>query len=262
VDYDDVTGSSRSIVYLRGSNQVVFYDRATTGHANAKSISQITTGPITLAGSVASWPTRSGTQKAYFTSLLPSGATVSDAGLPCVGCSVDQAWDWEPASTIKVSAGKPRSTQFLSVIEWGPSSLKQSATTLVHSTSGMNFDGALIGSSLVMFMRNWPGTFTSTTFPASGGTAVYVSDLAPNTSYAVAGAGAPSSATTDTAGVLTFKAAGTGDVTIRAAQSVRVGLSVQTDLYVVGATMALSAIAFAVARGTSQFQPNRPLGHS
>jgi hypothetical protein len=66
----------------------------------------------------------------------------------------------------------------------------------------------------MMFMRNWPATFTSVTYPASGATTQYVSDLTPNTTYSISGAGAPATATTDTAGVLTFSAAGTGSITV------------------------------------------------
>jgi hypothetical protein len=41
-----------------------------------------------------------------------------------------------------------------------------------------------------------------------------VSDLTPNTAYTITGAGAPATASTDSAGVLTFSAAGTGNITI------------------------------------------------
>ncbi len=86
-------------------------------------------------------------------------------------------------------------------------------TSLVSSTSGQGFDGALVGSSLLMFMRNL-ASFTGVTYPASGATTDYVADLSPNTTYTISGAGAPGSATTDTAGVLTFICTGTGNITI------------------------------------------------
>jgi hypothetical protein len=221
--YDYVTGASRSMVYLRGTNQVAFYDRAATTNGLGMSVNQITTGPPTILGNTASWPTRSASQKAYLTNLLPSGATVVNNGLPCPDCTSGyQVWDWEPYAQLSINApGTPLSTQFLSVLEWGPSSLTQTPTTLVQSNSGQNFDGSLIGSSLVMFMRNWPATFTGTTYPASGATTQYVSDLAPNTTYTISGAGAPSSATTDTAGVLSFNASGRGNITIRPAAGSR-----------------------------------------
>ena len=210
-----VTAASRSLVYLRGSNQVVTYDRgASTGNWNKREWFT-TTGPITISGNVASWPTRSSSQKAYVTSLLPSGAIVSDAGAYMTNENGSPGTsDWEPYSNLQIDAGTPTSTQFLSVLQWGGSSFTPSATTLLQSTAGQNFDGALIGSSLVMFMRNWPASFTGVTYPASGATTHYVSDLTPNTTYNISGAGAPTSATTDTAGVLTFSASGTGNITI------------------------------------------------
>jgi hypothetical protein len=176
----------------------------------------IATGSPTINGNTATWSTRSKKQKAYFTTLLPAGAALINNGLPCPKCSVDQVADWEPYAQLEVNAsGNPLSTQFLTVLEWSTPGLTQSPTTLVQSTAGQNFDGALIGSSLVMFLRNWPAILTSVTYPASGATTDYISDLRPNTTYAISGAGAPASATTDTAGVLTFVAAGTGNITIR-----------------------------------------------
>jgi hypothetical protein len=219
--YDYVTGASRSIVYLRGTNQVVIYDRAATSKGLGKSVSQITTGAPTVTGNTASWLTRSSSQRAYLTNLLPSGAAVVNNGLPCQNCSADQAADWEPFAQLSINApGTPLSTQFLSVLEWGPSTISKAPTTLVESSSGQNFDCALISSSLVCFMRNWPTAFTGTTYPASGATTQYISDLTPNTTYTIAGTGAPTSATADTAGVLAFPAAGTGSITIRAAAGI------------------------------------------
>src|ERR1700677_633248 len=213
--YNDVIAASRSLIYLRGTNQVVYYDRGITASAQNHEIWQVATGPLTINGNTASWPTRSGSQIVYFTSLLSSGGTVADAGA-YTGETYPQSSDWEPYTRVVVDAGAQTSTQFLSVMEWGGSSLTQTATTLVHSSSGANFDGALVGTSLVMFMRNWPQTFTSVTYPASQATTQYISDLTPNTSYTITGDGTPASATTDAAGVLTFSASGTGNITIGA----------------------------------------------
>ncbi|HEY5381893.1 MAG TPA: putative Ig domain-containing protein, partial [Acidobacteriaceae bacterium] len=52
-----ITAASRSLIYLRGSNQIVYYDRG-AGAANSKRLWATTTGPITIAGQIASWPTR------------------------------------------------------------------------------------------------------------------------------------------------------------------------------------------------------------
>jgi hypothetical protein len=209
-----VTAASRSLIYLRGSNQIVYYDRG-AGAANRKRLWATTTGPITISGSTASWPTRSGKQLAYLTSLLPAAASVSDAGAYKTNENgAPGTSDWEPYSHVMIDAGSPASTQFLTVMEWGGSGFAKSSTVLVESSSGQNFDGAEVGSTLVMFMRDWPSTFGGVTYPASGATTDYVSDLTPKTTYSISGNGTPASATTDDAGVLTFSAAGTGNITV------------------------------------------------
>jgi glycosyltransferase involved in cell wall biosynthesis len=211
--YNDVHAASRSLIYLRQTSQIIYYDRAATGAAAPKAVYLNTTGPPAITGNVASWVTRSTTQKVYFSTLLPLDGTITKEGL--VPGSADQPWDWEPFATLRVGAEPSTSKQFLSVLEWGKSSRSKSVTRLVLSNTGQNFDGAMIGSSLVMFMRNWPGALNSTTFPASGATSIYVSDLTPGTTYSVSGAGAPTNCTTDTAGVCQFAAAGTGNITVK-----------------------------------------------
>ncbi|HEX3967563.1 MAG TPA: hypothetical protein VHW70_06330, partial [Edaphobacter sp.] len=209
-----VTAASRSLIYLRGSNQIVYYDRG-AGDANSKRLWMTTTGPITIASNTVSWPTRSGKQEAYLTSLLPANARISDAGAYMTNENGNPGTsDWEPYSHVLIDAGTPASTQFLTVLEWGGSSFVKSNSVLVQSTAGQNFDGALVGSTLMMFMRSWPAAFTTVTYPASGATTQYLSDLTPNTTYSVSGVGAPATATTDNAGVLTFTAAGTGNITV------------------------------------------------
>ena len=210
--YQDVRSASRSLLYLRTANQVVIYDRATTKTPNAKAVYLNTTGKPTVNSNVASWLTQSGSQRAYFTTLL--GGTLSDTGL--VRGNSEQDGDWEVVSTLKVDGGSPASDRFLNVLEFGQSRLTRSSTALIQSTAGQTFDGALVGKSAVMFMRDWPAALTSVSYPPSGATAQYISDLEPNTTYSISGTGAPASATSDTAGVLTFAAAGTGTITVSA----------------------------------------------
>jgi hypothetical protein len=201
-------------VYLRNANHIVYYDRSAGGYSARDWLD--TTGAITLSGNTASWLTRSNNQKAVLTSLLPSGATVSDAGayITAENNYGNTVIDWEPYSHILIDAGAPSSTQFLTDLQWGASGFTPTTATLVQSTAGQAFDGAKIGTNLVMFMRNWPATPTGTTFPASGATTIYVSDLTPNTTYTITGTGTPTSATTDSAGVASFAATGTGNISV------------------------------------------------
>lgn len=210
--YQDVKIASRSLVYLRTVNQVVFYDRAMTKAPNTKAVYLNTTGKPSISNNVATWLTQSGAQRAYFTTLL--GGNLSDGGL-APGNS-EQASDWEVVSTLKVDGGSSASDQFLNVLEFGPSNLARSSTALIQSTAGQTFDGAVVGKAVIMFMRNWPAAFTTVSYPASGATTQYVSDVEPNTTYRISGAGTPESATSDTAGVLAFAAAGSGSITVTA----------------------------------------------
>ena len=214
--YNDVTKVSRSMVYLRDANQLIYYDRAATHHPSDKAVFQITTGEPTVNGDEATWLTRSGKQRAYFTGLLPAHATVAKVNL--IEGNKSQEADWEPAANIEVSNGKNTAVEFLSVLEWGSSSIHKTPASVVESTAGQSFDGAKVGSSLVMFMRDWPTTFTTVTYPASGATTQYISDLQPNMPYQIAGDGAPASGHADSAGVLTFSSAGTGPIRVTASK--------------------------------------------
>lgn len=210
--YNDITRASRSLVYLRKQNQIIFYDRGTSRHPAQKAVYLITTGGPTLANGQATWLTRSDKQRAFFTSLLPEHAAFGKADWIFGG--VDQRLDWEPAANLEVNAGSPLSAQFLSVLEWGGAAGKRSDTSLVRSSEGQRFEGAKVGDSVVMFMRDWPTAFAGASYPASGGTTQYVSDLLPNGNYLVQGEGTPASVTADSAGVLVFPATGSGSIRI------------------------------------------------
>ena len=207
-----ITGASRSLVYLRGSNQVIYYDRGSSGsNAWDKANYLVTTGTPNFGVNTAAWPTRSGKQKVYWTSLEPAGAAPQ---LEAVYTDGDAKNDWEIYGRLKVDAGNTKAARFLSVLQWGSMTFTPKDPVLVRSSSGSSFEGALVGASLVMFLRDWPSTFTSVRYPASGAKTQYISDLVPNTTYSISGAGAPASGSSDNAGVLTFAAEGTGTITI------------------------------------------------
>lgn len=209
-DYMGVTQSSRSLIYLRSAHQIITFDRGATGsNAWDKSINMVATGNPTITGGQACWLTRSTTQKACWTTLTPS---VTPSILQYT--DGDATNDWEIWGRLTADAGSVTAAQFLHVLEWGTSTLTPATKTAVNSTSGNTFNGVKMGSNLVMFMHNWPASFSGVTYPASGATTHYVADLAPGTSYPITGTGAPASATTDTAGVLTFSATGTGNISI------------------------------------------------
>lgn len=116
--------------------------------------------------------------------------------------------------TIHYSYSTPvTSMRSLNVVEAQNVGTSSLGPTLVQSTSGQGFDCAKVGTTLSCFIQTL-ATFTGTTYPASGATTHYVSNLTPNTSYPITGTGAPANATTDQNGVLTFAATGTGNIVI------------------------------------------------
>jgi hypothetical protein len=212
--FNGIIAASRSLVYLRGRNEIIYYDRGATGsNAWEKATYIVATGAPNFSGKTASWRTRSGRQRVYWTTLDPR---TSAPRLDSLYTDEDAKNDWEIYGRIKASAGDVPSARILSVLEWGPASFGGVSATRVASSAGTSFEGALVGSNLVMFMQNWPGMLTTVTYPASGATTQYISDLKPVTSYEITGEGTPAVATTDTAGVLSFSAKGTGNITISA----------------------------------------------
>jgi hypothetical protein len=214
-----VTGASRSLIYLRNLKTVVFEDRSAGGISSFDNLN--TVGPLTITGQTGKWTTRSGNQDAYETLLTPtSGIIMEDrGGYFTQGNNPGFVADGEiePYSTLTEDAGNPATEQYLNVLQWGASGFTRPTTTLVQSSAGQGYDAALLGgTTLAAFMRGWTGStaFTGTTIPASGATTVYVSDLTPNTVYAVTGAGTPANCTSDNAGVCMFAATGTGNVTV------------------------------------------------
>jgi hypothetical protein len=174
------------------------------------------TGYVTAAGAAGTYGTLYCYYKGTYTRVAINIGSSSSGSYTNVGSDTDQTNDWEIygqlSNTISTTA-----TQFLSVFQAGPSgSFTPATASAVASSAGNGFDGALMGGTLAMFHRNLSETFTGVTYPASGATTHYVSDLTPNTSYAITGAGAPSSATTDNAGVLAFAATGTGNIIVGA----------------------------------------------
>lgn len=119
-----------------------------------------------------------------------------------------------PLNITYTAASDATSRRFLYVFEAQTHGTALSGATVVQSSSGVNFDGANANNTCVMFKKNISDTMGTTVYPASSCTTHYVTGLLPNTSYTLTGTGTPASATSDSAGVLTFAATGTGNISV------------------------------------------------
>ena len=204
----NVTLSQREIVWLK-PDQIFVYDRVASTVAGFKNFYLDLQTTPTITDNQAAMTSTSG-QHLYVTSLLPGTSSLSTSAL-------DTTHEpGAPVSALLTDTGPTgTSVRMLHTLE-GKSSGSASGTSVVQSSAGTGFDGGVIGTTAVMFKRTLSDGFTSTTYLASGATTHYVADLAPNTSYPLTGAGTPSSATSDSAGVLVFAATGTGSITVGA----------------------------------------------
>ena len=203
----NVTLSQREVLWLK-PDQIFIYDRANTKSSSSfkRFYLDLQTSP-SIAGNQATMTSTKG-QKLFVTVLLPASPSLSASALDT------QHQPGAPVTTLLTSKGGTASvTRMLHVIE-GKDAGPASPTRLVQSSAGTKFDGGSIGSTIVMFKRTLADPFASTTYAASGATKHYITGLARNWSYTISAAGAPASATTDSGGLLTFSAAGTGNVTV------------------------------------------------
>jgi hypothetical protein len=201
--------SQREVLWLK-PDQIFVYDRANTkSSASFKTFYlDLQTAPSVI-GNQAIMTSQKG-QKLFVTVLLPSSTFLSVSPLDT------KHEPGAPVTTLLTSKGGTASvSRMLHVIE-GKDSGPASMTTLVQSSAGTKYDGGIVGDTLVMFKRTLSDPFSSTTYAASGATKHYIAGLVPERIYSISATGAPASATTDSGGLLTFGAKGSGNVTITA----------------------------------------------
>jgi hypothetical protein len=204
----NVTLAQREVLWLK-PDQTWVYDRTaqTLGTGFQKFNLDLETEPAITANQAKMTSTNG--QTLYVTSLLPGISALTTSALPRPDIQANNS----PMYYLLTDTAVPALTnRMLHTLE-GKDSGAASATALVQSSAGQGFDGSTVGTTLAMFMGT-RATFTGTTFPASGATTVYVGDTAPNTTYPLTGTGTPSTATSDSGGLLTFAATGTGNIIV------------------------------------------------
>ncbi len=181
----DVTQATRSIVWLN-NDYIVIYDRATTVHTGLfKTFSLCLIDNPVIKGSVSTETLASG-QHLFTQTLLPQDATLSSA---LTSVNLDTVADLEPTQyTLTVQdPTDPADTRFLHVLQGANAGAPMTTATYVQSTSGVDFDGAVFGTSAAFFPQSATAAFTGTTLTIpTGVTQLMVAGLAPNGTYSVA----------------------------------------------------------------------------
>jgi hypothetical protein len=204
-----VTHLSRSIFWLK-PDHVITYDRAATKSPGFKQVRVQLPADPQVSGASASAKTMGG-QGIFYTSLLPKDAVLSNESIPS-----DSPANGEPmTSRLLIDApSKPASVTFLGVLQGADPGASADPATLVTSQAGTSFEGVVVKGAAVLFPVDLSAAFTTVTFSVPASAKLYVTGLAPSTSYQVTTA--PSGAnvtvtvqpgagvTTDAAGVLSM----------------------------------------------------------
>jgi len=201
----DVKKAQRSIVWLN-PDYVVTYDRATTGHAGRfKQLNLALVAPPTITGTTAR--AVKGGQAVTIQSLLPADATVVEQHF----WKTDPSQEMDQVADLSVSTNRllisdpkmPADTRFLTVVQGTDSNAKADTATLVHSTSGVAFDGAYVGKTSVVFPVTVPVAVSGTVYSVpSTVTRHLITGLTPGAKYTV------TTATSGTQTKVTVKAGG------------------------------------------------------
>jgi hypothetical protein len=209
----DILQANRSILWLK-PDHIVIYDRATSHTAGLfKRFNLALVGAPVLTGNHLTTTTPGG-QHLFISPLLPASSTYSSFA---VGPELNPIAELEP-TTARVEIedpSDPTDTRFLNVLQGADAGAAADPVTLVQSSVGTAFDGALIGNTVVMFQHDITVPFAGVSFTVPAGLAQhYTVGLAPSTGYTVATQAVGGnvqititlggSVMTDTAGVLVF----------------------------------------------------------
>lgn len=179
----DVLHASRSIAWLE-PDQAIVYDRATTRtEGRFKRFHLTFVGEPVVEGKRVTVTTSKG-QRLFIEALLPAGATLAGSKVE----QVKSAAEGEPARfrLVVEDPKRPRDVRFLHTLEGADPGAAASARRLVRSSAGTPFEGAVLGTSAVLFPVDLTAPFTQVTYSLPRGTSrQLITGLAPNGGYDV-----------------------------------------------------------------------------
>ncbi len=189
---DDISHASRSLVWLQ-PDHIVVYDRATSKtDGRFKRFWLNLPEQPTLAGNRATAATAGG-QQLFVTTLLPANTTPTAVAMEPFPdeVAVDETMQYRlkvEASPVlsKVEGGGPVDVRFLNVLQGADAGASADAATLVQSSSGAPFAGALVDDTVVLFPVDLDTVFGSLTYRVSNTAQTHlITGLTPNGAYDV-----------------------------------------------------------------------------
>lgn len=180
----DVQHASRSIVWLK-PDSVVVYDRADSKSANRykRTYLNFATAP-SLVGSAATVVTPNG-QQVRVDALLPATATLR-VDKPSTTWSYNEGTPEEPMHYRLISEDltRPQSVRFLNVIQAADTPLIPATIIVPNGTTA--YDGAVSGSTVVLFKRSLAEAFVDLTYTVPASVTMHIlTGLVPGAGYSV-----------------------------------------------------------------------------
>lgn len=181
----DILHASRSTLFLK-PDFVVVYDRAKSATAGRfKRFYLNTSAQAVINGKYATVTTPS-KQRLYIHTLLPANATLNSAPMENTLTYEPAVYDpmgyrfWAEDLTL------PNEVRFLHVLQGANPKVAKTASSLITSTSGTPFEGAVVGSVAILFKKDITTPFDTVVFRVPLGTTnTYVTGLAPLGGYTV-----------------------------------------------------------------------------
>ncbi len=183
----DITRAQRNILWLN-KDYIVVYDRATSKSSGLfkRFNMSLVTNPV-INGMNATEMMTDG-QQLFVHTLLPANAQITareaDTDLSPIA-------DLEPTKYVITvgDASNPMDTRFLHVIQGADKGVAATAVSSLSTTGGTAFEGALVGTTAVMFLhddRQLAGFAQTTYTEPAAVTKNYVAGLRPGSGYTVA----------------------------------------------------------------------------
>lgn len=182
----DIAHASRSLVWLQ-PDVVVVYDRATSLHSGSFKRFNLTvtaTPVLDPANRRATVLTPKG-QYFFVSSLLPANGTMTYVPAGDTVTLIAQL-EHSTGRLVVEDTTNPTDTRFLHVLQGADTASAKVTPTLLHSTAGDAFTGAVIGADVVLFAVNYGAPFNGTVYQAPANTTKHhLSGLVPGASYSV-----------------------------------------------------------------------------
>lgn len=179
----DVAHASTSMFFLK-PDVVVRYDRADSKSTGRFKRVWLNTSGLAIVNGPSATATSPTGQKLVVDALLPKSVTLTASGSETTGVSA--AMEPMTARVEIEDSSVPSSARYLTVLQGVDVNGTKIATAPIQSSSGTAYDGAVVGSTAVLFKKNMYDSFVSTTFSVPiNVTVLRLTGLVPGAKYSV-----------------------------------------------------------------------------